>query len=189
MLCYWVLNIAHQIGEAFDLVFDYMDTLMLTDWDDSKQEEREAKACKLKDIATELNEAETRALTSPVFSEYQTVVEHVIPEQVRLYGKLVLRANEQGQESLGALLKRQLKNGVNKRRRVKTALRKGKDGEMRKKMRRRGAKMKMTGNRRRRGEKTMMRRAKATSGRTPTIQHGYQTTATNNSNHNGNNNN
>ena len=47
-----------------------------------------------------------------------------------MHGKLVLRANEQGQESAGQLmLKKLLRNSVNKRRKVKEYMRKGKGGK------------------------------------------------------------
>ena len=46
------------------------------------------------------------------------IEEVLIPVQIERWGRLCIRANEQGQESLGALLKRLLKNSVNKRRTV-----------------------------------------------------------------------
>ena len=121
------------ISMAFDLAWDYIDALMDEDGDDSTQELRDQRASKLRQLAKECNRAENRALSEgPVFSEYQRIIEHVIPVHIGTWGKLVLRANEQGQESLGALLKRILKNGVNKRRKIGTYTRKGKfrkDGE------------------------------------------------------------
>ena len=113
---------------AFDLSWEYIDSLMDDEWEDATQEQRTKKANSLRKLAKDVNRAETRALHAgvPVFSEYQHIIEHVIPVLIEKWGKLVLRSNEQGQESLGALLKRLLKNSVNKRRTVGTYVRKGK---------------------------------------------------------------
>ena len=48
----------------------------------------------------------------------QVVSELVFPLVIRLHGMRVQRANEQGQEQLGQLLKRIVKYGVNKRRKA-----------------------------------------------------------------------
>ena len=97
------------------------------EWDDSTEASRSKRATELRELAKDANRAETRALfDTPVFSEYQNVIEHVIPAQIEKWGLLVLRSNEQGQESLGALLKRMLKNNVNKRRTIGKYVRKEK---------------------------------------------------------------
>ena len=107
------------IAMSFDQAWDYIDELMDEEWDDATEENKKGKANLLRKLALDANRSETRALQGgPVFSEYQHVIFHVIPAMVEKNGKLLLRCNEQGQESLGALLKRMLKNGVNKRRKV-----------------------------------------------------------------------
>ena len=54
------------------------------------------------------------------------ISEDVFPMQIRRWGARVQRANEQGQEQLGQLMKRILKYGVNKRRKKGQYLRLGK---------------------------------------------------------------
>ena len=59
---------------AFDTAWDYIDLLMDEEWDDTTEEGREERAKKLRSLARECNDTETRALhDGPVFSEYQNV--------------------------------------------------------------------------------------------------------------------
>ena len=64
------------------------------------------------EVGKRSNEAVGRALPKAVFSEYQTVAEHVVPYMIKKYGKLCLRANEQGQEAAGQMIKRMIKSGT-----------------------------------------------------------------------------
>ena len=99
------MNRSQLIGGAFDTAFDFVDELVNWDWDDETELGKKKQAAKLQALGNAANKALTRALTTPCYSEYNAVIEHVVPRKIREYGKLVLRANEQGQESAGVLLK------------------------------------------------------------------------------------
>ena len=100
---------AQKVADAFDVAFDAIDMLVWGDnWIDD-EEGRKKKAAELKKIGKNANDTATRALTYAVYSEYSTVAEHVIPFMISKYGKLVLRANEQGQEAAGQMTKKMIK--------------------------------------------------------------------------------
>ena len=65
---------------------------------------------------------------SALFSEYDVVAETVVPEILKLHGKRLIRANEQGQEQLGQRVKRCMKFNGNRRRTFSWCMRKLKNG-------------------------------------------------------------
>ena len=121
---------SQRIAEAFDTAFDFLDELYDWDnWEDDK-EGRKKKASKLKQLGKAANVALKRSTNFPCMSEYNDVIEHVIPRMIESHGKLVLRANEQGQESAGQMLKALLRNSANKRRKIGEYMRRKKNGTM-----------------------------------------------------------
>ena len=105
------LAASQKVAEAFDTCWEATDELIVdTDWVDD-EEGRKKKKVKLAEVGKRANDAAVRALPKAVFSEYQTVCEFVIPHMIEKYGKLVLRANEQGQEAAGQMIKKMIKSG------------------------------------------------------------------------------
>ena len=105
------LTQSQRVAEAFDTAFEALDCLVYyDDWEDDEQG-REKKAKELQEVGKRTNDAVKAALSYPVFSEYMTVSEFVVPHMIKKHGKLVLRANEQGQEAAGQMIKRMIKHG------------------------------------------------------------------------------
>ena len=120
------LKQSQRIALSFDIMWDYLDELFDESWDDSTTAARQVKANKLRELGKDMNQVTKAALSEPAYSEYASIAQYVIPRAIELHGQLVLRSNEQGQESAGQLLKKILKQGSNKRRRAGTYLRKNK---------------------------------------------------------------
>ena len=123
------LNKSQLIGDAFDTAYDYIDALVDWDWEETEVGKKK-KASEMMSLGKAANKALTRALVTPCFSEYNTIIEHVVPKKITEYGKLLLQANEQGQESAGQMLKKLLRHSANKRRKMKDYMRKGKNGKL-----------------------------------------------------------
>ena len=113
------------IGVAFDAAFSLVDELDAP-FDDATQACRDVKAERVREMAEFANKALVRCSDRALFSQYQSVSEEAFPELIRMWGTRIQRANEQGQEQLGQLMKRILKFGVNKRRKKGKYLRLGK---------------------------------------------------------------
>jgi hypothetical protein len=118
------------VAEAFDTAFEYIDELARDfDFDDTTLG-RKKKADRLRSLGKATTNALLTALTKPAVSEYNVVVEHVIPLMVERYGKLFFQSNEQGQESAGQMIKSLLRHSANKRRKVSDYFRRTKSGEL-----------------------------------------------------------
>ena len=118
------------VADSFDTAYDFLDELHKWESFEDTTEGRRRLAVKIRELGKAANESLTRALTSAAFSEYNSVIEHVLPWMIQEYGHLTMRANEQGQESAGQMLKMLLRKSCNKRRTISSYMRrkKNKDG-------------------------------------------------------------
>ena len=123
------LKRSQLVGDSFDTAFDFIDEVVDWDWEDTPSG-RAKQSSKLKHYGKAANQALKRALITPVESEYDKVIEHVVPQKIISYGKLVQQANEQGQESAGQMFKSRIRNGANKRRKVGDYMRPNKKGNL-----------------------------------------------------------
>ena len=112
------------VALAFDAAFELIDQIDKEHGEDPNSIEQQA--VKVRELAIEANEALIRLQKKALFSQYQMISEETFPYMIRKWGSRVQRANEQGQEQLGQLLKRIIKYGVNKRRKAGSYLRLGK---------------------------------------------------------------
>ena len=107
------------ITQAFDRAYELIDQIDKPHGESAAEIEKQA--ADVEKAAKAANEALLRCKRRAMFSQYETVSEKVFPMMIRRWGSRVSsrvqRANEQGQEQLGQLMKRILKGGVNKRRR------------------------------------------------------------------------
>ena len=129
MLCCTGLR-SELVADSFDTAYDFLDELHKWESFEDTTEGRRRLAVKIRELGKAANESLTRALTSAAFSEYNSVIEHVLPWMIQEYGHLTMRANEQGQESAGQMLKMLLRKSCNKRRTISSYMRrkKNKDG-------------------------------------------------------------
>ena len=101
-----------RIAQAFDDAYNLIDAISTPHGDD--QESCDNQAILVHDLAVDANKSLVRCQTKALFSQCQMVSQEAFPLVIKKWGMRAQRANEQGQEQLGQLLKRILKYSVRK---------------------------------------------------------------------------
>ena len=125
-----MLSKPELLSHAFDCIFKFLDEVMDENYDDTTEQGRTAQANKLASLAKDAVDAKERCFSKALFSEYDVVAKVIVPAMVKMHGKRLIRANEQGQEQLGQRFKRAIKFCGNKKRTFGWYLRKLKKARM-----------------------------------------------------------